>query len=118
MRCEQVELKMPEGYKRDVTVCYGVKLPRNVKGATNKTNLVLINEYEYLEDLRKLGIRYPLLYVKIHEFNHIRNSEKSEYEIREMSDKDYEDATGEKINTTIGFPDYRNYIKRLEKEFN
>jgi len=54
MRCKQVELVMPEGHKKDVTVCDKVKLPTHIKGATNKTDLILINEY-----LSDLGIPNP-----------------------------------------------------------
>ena len=105
MKCKEVELEMPEGYKRDVTVCDDVKLPTHIKGATNKTNLILISEY--LDDL---GIPYPELYVWIHESNHVKYPRKSEYEIRRMSDREYERKTGIKIDTTS----YFNYIKNLK----
>jgi len=116
MKCKQVELEMPEGHTKDVTVCKTGLLPSYIKGLTNKTDLVLINKY--LGDLRELGISHPELYVDIHELNHIKFPEESEYEIRVRSDKEYKEVTGEKINTSVGFLGYTNYVKRLEREFN
>ena len=110
MECRQVEIDMPEGYKKGVTVCDDVGfLPPNIKGVTNKRNLILISRY-----LHDLGIPNPKLYVWIHERNHVRHPEKTEYEIREISDKEYYNRTGIRINTTN---DYLFYEK-VHKSFN
>jgi len=108
MECKQVEVEMPEGYKKDINVCTGIPMPRNIKGMTNKEDLIVISNY--LDDL---GISDPELYVFIHELNHIRHPEKSEYEIRKMSDRDYRMITGEETDTTCYFS-FLNYIKKLE----
>jgi len=102
MRCIQTEIPMPGGYKRRVDVCRTSSLPYNVKGATNKRDLILINEY--LEDL---NVSDPDLYVWIHERNHMQHPEKGEFKIRRMSDKEYYQKTGERINTAL---DYLNYL--------
>ena len=106
MGCTQVEINMPEGYKKKVNVCKTSYLPRNVKGATNKRDLILINEY--LDDL---GIKDPELYVWIHERRHMQHPEKGEYKIRLESDEEYYQRTGEKINTAGDYLRYANSMR-------
>jgi len=108
MECRQIELEMPEGYKKDVTVCKDVDLPSHIKGATNKEDIILISKY-----LSDLDVPDPELYVWIHEFNHMLYPEKTEYEIRRISDKEYKMRTGIEIDTTS----YFSYANHLEKEF-
>jgi hypothetical protein len=110
MDCEEIELKMPEGYKKDVTVCRNVDMPPNIKGATNGDDLILISSY--LDDL---PVSDPDLYVMIHEANHIYYPDKSEYEIRVLSDKDYHRLTGEKIDTTRYLSNGEEYVRYAER---
>jgi hypothetical protein len=115
MDCEEIQLGMPGGYKKDVTVCRNVDMPPNIKGATNGEDLILISKY--LDDLH---VSDPDLYVMIHEANHIYYPKKSEYEIRVISDRDYYRLTGEKINTVkylSNGEEYVRYAERLGKEF-
>ena len=115
MNCEEIELSMPGGHKKDVTVCRNVNMPPNIKGATNGDDLILISKY--LDDL---PVSDPNLYVVIHETNHIYFPNKSEYEIRVMSDRDYYRLTGESIDTTKYLSNeeyYTRYIERLSEEF-
>lgn len=115
MDCEEIQLGMPGGYKKDVTVCRNVDMPPNIKGATNCDDLILINSY--LDDL---PVSDPDLYVTIHEANHIYYPDKGEYEIRVISDRDYYRLTGEKINTVrylSNGEEYERYAERLGKEF-
>jgi hypothetical protein len=109
MECVPIELEMPDGYKRNVDVCRDAKLPRNIKGTTNKKDKILISRY--LDDLHELGISDPERYVLIHECFHILHPEKSEYEIRRLADKEYEWQTGEKIDTTT----YFNFLEHIRK---
>jgi len=118
MQCEKVEIEMPEGYKKEVIECEDVDLPRNIKGKTNKIDLILIGEY--LEDLKEIGISRPKLYVRIHERYHMKHPEKGEYEIREMSDKEYYRLTGESVDTTAYLSvgeDYSRYANSLIRKF-
>ncbi len=115
MKCEEIELDMPGGYKKDVTVCRDVNLPPNIKGVTNGDDLILINRY-----LSDLGVSDPELYVMIHEANHIYYPRKSEYEIRVISDRDYHRLTRENINTVdylLTNEDYKKYADNLIREF-
>jgi hypothetical protein len=115
MDCKEIELEMPGGYKKDVTVCRNVDMPPNIKGATNGDDLILISKY--LDDLH---VSDPDLYVMIHEANHIYYPRKSEYEIRVISDRDYYRLTGEKINTVdylLTNEDYKKYADNLIREF-
>lgn len=115
MNCTDIELNMPEGYKKDVTVCRDVDMPPYIKGATNGDDLILISGY--LDDLH---VSDPDLYVMIHETNHIYYPDKSEYEIRVISDRDYYRLTGERINTVkylSNGEDYKRYRECLCKKF-
>lgn len=100
MECRQYEIGF-DGYRKLVDVCKDADLPPYIKGATNKTDKIWINKY--LDDLHDIGISDPETYVLIHECFHILHPEKSEYEIRRLSDEEYEYQTGEKIDTTSFF---------------
>jgi hypothetical protein len=118
MQCEKVEIEMPEGYKKEVIECEDVDLPRNIKGETNKIDLILIGKY--LEDLKEIGISRPKLFVRIYERYHMKHPEKDEYEIREMTDKEYYRLTGEKVDTTAYLSsgeEYSRYTNKLIRKF-
>jgi len=118
MQCEKVEIEMPEGYKKEVIECEDVDLPRNIKGETNKIDLIFIGKY--LEDLKEIGISRPKMYVRIHERYHMKHPEKGEYEIREMSDKEYYRLTGERVDTITYLSsreDYPRYAENLIRKF-
>lgn len=127
MKCRPVEIEMPEGYTKEVTECNEVRdMPKNLKGvAVYDRDLILINED--LEDLKKLGISNPELYVSIHEKEHFKHPYltgiRGEYKIRKISDKKYEMETGERIDTAIPYllgifnSFYENFVQNLEKTF-
>jgi hypothetical protein len=110
MNCEEIQLGMPGGYKKGVTVCRDVDMPPHIKGVTNGDDLILISKY--LDDL---PVSDPDLYVMIHEANHIYYPKKSEYEIRVISDRDYYRLTGERINTVKYLSNGEEYNRYAER---
>ncbi|MFH0929602.1 MAG: hypothetical protein V1818_04630 [Candidatus Aenigmatarchaeota archaeon] len=117
MSCYPAYIEAPDGYTKPVEICTNQNLPKKIKGRTDGYRIEISKD---LDDLYGLGISDPETYVLIHECFHIIHPKKNEYEIRILSDIEYEIQTGERVDTTCyfkheGSSSYSNFLKEIKK---